>query len=78
LSDLDNPGGNSGSATLNRKGQWVGLAFDGNSESVASDLLFMPEITRGSHVDIRYILWIMKYVDHADNLLRELGIQGSL
>lgn len=78
LSDLDITGGNSGSATLNRNGEWVGLAFDGNSESVASDLLFLPEITRAIHVDIRYILWIMKYVDHADNLLREVGIYESL
>ena len=75
LSDLDITGGNSGSATLNRKGQLVGLLFDGNSESLASDLLFMPDITRGIHVDIRYVLWVMKYVNHADNLLTELGIE---
>lgn len=74
LSDLDITGGNSGSATLNRKGQWVGLVFDGNSEAVASDLLFMPDMTRAIHVDLRYILWMMKYVDHADELLAELGL----
>jgi hypothetical protein len=78
LSDLDITGGNSGSATLNQKGEWVGLVFDGNSEGVASNLLFMPESTRAIHVDLRYILWIMKYVDHADNLLYELGIYESL
>ena len=75
LADLDITGGNSGSATLNSKGQLVGLAFDGNSESVASNLLFMPDITRSIHVDIRYVLWLMKYVDHADNLLKELKIK---
>ena len=75
LSDLDITGGNSGSATLNRKGQLVGLLFDGNSESMASDILFMPEITRGIHVDIRYVLWTMKYVDQAENLLEELSIE---
>jgi hypothetical protein len=74
LSDLDITGGNSGSATLNQKGEWVGLVFDGNSEGVASNLLFSPEITRAIHVDLRYILWVMKYVDHADNILYELGI----
>jgi hypothetical protein len=78
LSDLDITGGNSGSATLNHKGEWVGLVFDGNSEAVASDLLFLPDITRAIHVDIRYVLWIMKYIDHADNLLRELGINKPL
>ena len=75
LADLDITGGNSGSATLNRKGQLVGLVFDGNSESVASDILFMPEITRSIHVDIRFVLWLMKYVDGADNLLKELAVE---
>jgi len=75
LSDLDITGGNSGSATLNRKGQIVGLVFDGNSESLASDLLFMPDVTRTIHVDIRYVLWVMKYVDQAENLLNELGVE---
>ena len=75
LSDLDITGGNSGSATLNRKGQIVGLLFDTNSEAMASKLLFMPEVTRAIHVDIRYVLWVMKYVDQAENLLDELGIE---
>lgn len=77
LSDVDITGGNSGSATLNRKGQLVGLIFDGNSESLASNWLFDPDITRGIHVDIRYILWIMQNVDHADNLLKELAIDTN-
>ena len=74
LSDVDITGGNSGSATLNRNGRLVGLVFDGNSESLASNWLFNPDITRGIHVDIRYILWIMENVDHAENLLEELGV----
>ncbi|MHC4927740.1 MAG: S46 family peptidase [Planctomycetota bacterium] len=74
LADLDITGGNSGSATLNRKGELVGLVFDGNSEALASNWLFNPDITRSIHVDIRYVLWIMQNVDHVDNLLNELGI----
>jgi hypothetical protein len=74
LSDVDTTGGNSGSATLNRKGELVGLLFDGNSESLASDMIFMPEITRSIHADIRYILWFMKNVDHAENLLKEMNV----
>ncbi|MCF7956999.1 MAG: S46 family peptidase [Phycisphaerae bacterium] len=74
LSDVDTTGGNSGSATLNHKGELVGLLFDGNSESLASDMIFMPEITRSIHADIRYILWFMKNVDGADNLLLEMGV----
>jgi hypothetical protein len=74
LSDLDTTGGNSGSATLNRNYELVGLLFDGNSESMASDWLFLPEITRSIHVDMQYVLWIMDYVDNAHDLLVEMGI----
>ncbi|MEB2311744.1 MAG: S46 family peptidase [Sorangiineae bacterium] len=74
LSDLDITGGNSGSATLDATGKLVGLAFDGNYEAMASDWLFMPDITRAIHVDIRYVLFVMRYVDHADALLDELGV----
>jgi hypothetical protein len=75
LSNLDTTGGNSGSATLNKNYELVGLLFDGNSESMASDWLFLPEITRSIHVDIQYVLWIMDYVDEAHDLLKEMGIK---
>ncbi len=75
LSDVDTTGGNSGSATLNRKGELVGLLFDGTAESLASDMIYMPKITRSIHADIRYILWFMKNVDHADNLLKEMNVK---
>ncbi|MCB0418406.1 MAG: S46 family peptidase [Bdellovibrionaceae bacterium] len=75
LADLDITGGNSGSATLNAKGEIVGLAFDGNYEAMASDWIFMPAITRSIHVDIRYVLWIMQYVDGAGHLIREMRAQ---
>lgn len=78
LADLDITGGNSGSATLNARGELIGLAFDGNYESIASDWLFMPAVTRSIHVDIRYILWIMDAVDDADHLLTEMGVTPSL
>ena len=73
LADLDITGGNSGSATLNSRGELVGLAFDGNYEAMASDWLFMPSITRSIHVDIRYALWVMDAVDGADRLIEEMG-----
>lgn len=78
LADLDITGGNSGSPTLNAKGELVGLVFDGNYEAMASDWLFMPPITRSIHVDVRYPLWIMDRVDGADHLLQELGLTPSL
>ncbi|MEP7052022.1 MAG: S46 family peptidase [Pseudomonadota bacterium] len=73
LSDLQITNGNSGSATLNARGELVGLAFDGTYESVASDWAFKPN-TRSIHVDLRYILFLLKSVDHADALLSELGV----
>lgn len=75
LSDCDITGGNSGSATLDAEGRWIGLVFDGNSESLASDWVYMPDVTRAIHVDVRYILWVMENVAGADNLLRELGVK---
>ena len=43
----------------------LSYVFDGNYESMASDWLFMPDITRAIHVDVRYVLWIMDAVDKA-------------
>ena len=74
LSTCDITGGNSGSATLNGKGEIVGLAFDGNWEGVVSDYLFDPATVRTIHVDAVYIRWVMDEVDHAHNLLREMGL----
>jgi len=73
LADLQISGGNSGSATLNAKGEITGLVFDGNYEALASDWLFKPELTRSIHVDIRYVLWLLDAVDGGDHLIREMG-----
>ena len=78
LSDLDITGGNSGSATLNDKGELVGLAFDGTIEGVASDVVFNGASTRTIHVDARYMLWTMDAIDGADHLIRELGLTPKL
>jgi len=74
LSDLDITGGNSGSPTLNSRGELVGLAFDGNYEAISSGWIFNPKLTRTIHVDSRYMLWLMDEVDGADNLLKEMKI----
>ncbi|MBU2977157.1 S46 family peptidase [Alteromonas sp. C1M14] len=74
LTDLDSTGGNSGSATLNSKAELVGLLFDGTFESVNSDWDFDKKTTRTIHVDTRYMLWVMKYVDGATNLIDEMTI----
>ena len=74
LTDLDSTGGNSGSATLNSRGELVGLLFDGTIESVNSDWDFDPSITRSIHVDTRYMLWVMEMVDGADVLMEEMSL----
>jgi hypothetical protein len=73
LSDLDITGGNSGSPTLNARGEIVGLAFDGNYEAMASDWLFVPSLTRTIHVDMRYVLWLLDAVYHDQHLIKEMG-----
>ena len=45
---------------------------------MASDWLFMPDITRTIHVDIRYVLWVMDAVDGADHLLNEMGLTPAI
>jgi hypothetical protein len=75
LSSADTTGGNSGSAVMNKRGELVGLNFDSTYESITKDWYFDSAITRAIHVDIRYMLWVMKQVDHADNLLKEMTIK---
>src|SRR5690606_16714681 len=74
LSDLDITGGNSGSPVLDARGKLVGLAFDGNWESVSSNWVFDPKMTRMIAVDARYMRWIMQEVYPAPQLLQEMGI----
>jgi hypothetical protein len=74
LSSVDTTGGNSGSATLNSRGELIGLLFDGTFDTVAADFLFDKEQTRSIHVDTRNMLWVLAEVEQATNLLDELGI----
>ena len=75
LSTCDTTGGNSGSPTLNARGELTGLLFDGNYESIDADFLYNAADTRSIHVDAQYILWIMDKVDGAVELMRELGAE---
>jgi len=77
LSNVDTTGGNSGSATLNAKGELIGLLFDGTFDTVAADYLFDKEKTRSIHVDTRNMLWVMTEVDKATNLLVEMGFPAK-
>ena len=74
LSTLDTTGGNSGSPTLNGRAELVGLLFDGVYESIIGDWAYDDKINRSIQIDSRYMLWVMKYLDNADNLLEEMEI----
>ncbi|MCE9666679.1 S46 family peptidase [Myxococcus stipitatus] len=75
LADADTTGGNSGSPTVNGRGQLVGVNFDRVWENVANDFGYNPEVARNVNVDVRYVLWMLDQVENADALLRELGVR---
>ena len=72
LTDNDITGGNSGSPVLDANGRLVGLAFDGNKESLASDYSCTSAYNRCVCVDIRYILWYLSTIPSASPILSEL------
>ena len=74
LSNNDITGGNSGSPIMNSRGELIGLAFDGNWESMSSDVMFEPELQRCINVDIRYVLFIVEKFGGAKWLIDEMDI----
>ena len=67
-------GGNSGSPTLNAKGEQVGIIFDMTYESVIGDYYIIPELQRSISVDIRYVLWVTEKFSGATHIIREIGM----
>ncbi len=74
LSDNDITGGNSGSAVMNGKGELIGLAFDGNRESMSGDVYFKEGYCKSVCVDIRYVLWVIDKYAGANHLIDEMTI----
>lgn len=74
LTDNDITGGNSGSPVLNGKGELIGLAFDGNIEAMAGDVIFDKELQRTINVDIRYVLWVIDRFSGAKHIVDEMTI----
>ena len=72
LTNNDITGGNSGSPMFDGKGRLIGLAFDGNWDSLSSDIFFDTKLARCIGVDIRYVLFMMDRWGHADRLLHEI------
>lgn len=75
MSDNDITGGNSGSPVMNDKGELIGLAFDGNRESMAGDVYFVEPYTKSVSVDIRYVLWVVEKYAKASHIIDELVIK---
>jgi V8-like Glu-specific endopeptidase len=74
LTDNDITGGNSGSPVLNGKGELIGLAFDGNIEAMAGDVIFDKKLQRTINVDIRYVLWLIDKYSKASHIVDELTL----
>jgi len=74
LTNNDITGGNSGSPVLNGKGELIGIAFDGNIEAMAGDVIFDDELQRCINVDIRYVLFIIDKFADATHIIDELTI----
>ena len=74
LTTNDITGGNSGSPVLDADGCLIGLAFDGNWESMSSDVMFEPDLQRCICADIRYVLFLMDKLGGAGHLLKEMNI----
>ena len=74
LINCDITGGNSGSPVMDADGNLIGLAFDGNWESMSSDVMFEPELQRCICVDIRYVLLLLDKFGGAGYLLDEMNI----
>ena len=74
LTDNDITGGNSGSPVLNSRGELIGLAFDGNKESLASDAWWTEGYNKCVCVDIRFILWTLDRYAGMTRIIDELGL----
>ncbi len=75
LTTNDITGGNSGSPMFDGRNQLIGLAFDGNWDSLSSDIFFDSKLARCIGVDIRYVLFMMDKWGHADRLLHEMNVR---
>lgn len=77
VSTNDITGGNSGSATLNRRLEIVGLIFDGNEEAMAGDWVYSDKAGRALSTDVRFALTVARDVHGAGWIVDELLKPGS-
>ena len=74
LTTNDITGGNSGSGVYNGNGELIGLAFDGNWESLSGDINFDDNLQRCINVDIRYVLFVIEKLGNCKRLIDEMNI----
>ena len=74
LTNNDITGGNSGSPVLNAKGELIGLAFDGNIEAMAGDVIFDNKLQKTINVDIRYVLFLIDKYAGAKHIVDEMTV----
>ena len=72
----DITGGNSGSPVINGNGELIGTAFDGNWEAMSGDIAFDKTYKRTIVCDIRFVLFLIDKMGHADNIIKELEIRN--
>ncbi|MDQ6705961.1 MAG: S46 family peptidase [Acidobacteriota bacterium] len=75
VTTADITGGNSGSPTVNTKGEIVGIVFDGNIQELPNNFLYGETQARAVHVASQGIVEALRKVYHADNLLKEIGMK---
>ena len=75
LTNNDITGGNSGSPMFDGRGNLIGLAFEGNWDSLSGDIFFDTKLARCIGVDIRYVVYMIDKWGKQDRLLREMGIK---
>jgi hypothetical protein len=72
LNETNVTGGNSGSPTLNARGEQIGIIFDMTYESVTGDYYVIPELQRTISVDIRYVLFVTEKFMNAGHIINEI------
>ena len=74
LYNMDTTGGNSGSPVLNSRGELIGLNFDRSFTATINDYAWNEDYSRSIGCDIRYVLYVLKYVSNADKIIEEMGL----